>query len=99
MCSLQQQTTALRAQQQKREEKVEDLQEEAKRVTVLIHPMHQKLHGIVASVESNMLEHVTFDLVEHMQKVEEEVRTSKEKLLKILEDFQNKLCASQFMEL
>ena len=45
-----------------------------------------------------MWKHVSFDLVEHMQKVEEEVRKEKEKLLKIMEDFQNKIRASQFME-
>ena len=61
--------------------------------------MQQKVSEVAASVESNMLEHFSSDLVEHMQKVEEEVCTEKEKLLKILEDFQNKLRASQFMEL
>ena len=61
--------------------------------------MQQKVSKVAASVESNMLEHFRFNLVEHMQKVEEEVRTKKEKLLKILEDFQNKLRTSQFMEL
>ena len=38
-------------------------------------------------VERVMLEHFSSDLVEHMQKIEEEVRTKIEKLVKIMEDF------------
>ena len=60
--------------------------------------MHQKVRDITALVESNISEHVSFDLMEHMQKVEEEVCAEKEKLLKIVEDFQTKIYASQFME-
>ena len=66
MCGLQKQTTMLRAKQQRCEEKIEELQAEAKRVTRIIQPMHQKIHEVVASAESNMLEHVSFNLVEHM---------------------------------
>ena len=44
-----------------------------------------------------MSKHISFDLVEHMQKVEE-VHAEKEKLLKIVEDFQNKIHTSKFME-
>ena len=53
---------------------------------------------VAALVERNMLEHISFDLVEHTYKVEEEVCAEKEKLMKIMEDFQNKIRASKFME-
>ena len=33
--------------------------------------MHQKVREVAALVESNMPKHDSFDLVEHMQKVEE----------------------------
>ena len=59
MRRLQQQTTMLHAQQQQREEKVEELQAKSKRVIGLIHLVHQKVH----EVESNMSEHVSSDLV------------------------------------
>ena len=45
-----------------------------------------------------MSEQVVFKLVDHMQKVEEELRAEKEKMLKIVEDFHNTIRASQFME-
>ena len=45
-----------------------------------------------------MPKHVNYDLVEHMQKREEEVRMETKKLVKIVEDFQNKISASHFME-
>ena len=39
--------------------------------------MHQKVREVAASVEIDMLKHISSDLVEHMQKVEEEVHTEK----------------------
>ena len=44
---------------------------EAERITGLIQPVHQKVHEVVTLVERNMPEHVSFDLVENMQKIEE----------------------------
>ena len=41
-----------------------------------------------------MLKHVSFDLVEQMWKTKEEVCIETEKLVKIMEDFQNKINAS-----
>ena len=58
----------------------------------------QKVSDIAASIERVMLKHVSFDLVEKMHKTEEEVRTEVDKLLKIVENFQNKISASQYME-
>ena len=49
---------------------------------------------VAKSIEKVMLEHISFDLVEHMQKIEEEVHREKEKLLKIVEDFHTKVSAS-----
>ena len=60
--------------------------------------MHQKVSDETTSVESNMPEHVISDLMEHMQKFEEEVRIEKDKLLKIMADFYTIVCASHFME-
>ena len=51
----------------------------------------------MAYVERDILEHVCFDLVEHMHKIEE-VHAETEKLVKIMEDFHNKISTSQFME-
>ena len=73
MRKLQQQMTMLCTQQQQREEKVEELQAEAERVTCIIQLAHQKVHEVATSVERVMSEHVSFDLLEHMQKIEEEV--------------------------
>ena len=98
MCRLQQQTTVLHAQQQQHEEKVEELWAEAERVTGIIQFVHWNVHEVANRIESNMWENVSSDLVEHMQKIEEEVHVEKNKLLKIVEDFQTKLSASQFME-
>ena len=81
-----------------REEKIEELQAEAERVIGIIHPVHQKVHEVAASIESNMLEHVSSDLVEHMQKIEEEVWIETEKLVKIMEYFHTKVNASHSME-
>ena len=53
----------------------------------LIQHVHQKVREVSNLVESNIPEHVSSDLVEHMQKVEEEVHEEKEKLLKVMEDF------------
>ena len=52
------------------------------------------MREVATSIEKDKLEHVSFNLVEHMQKVEEEVRAEKEKLMKIVEDFHNKICAN-----
>ena len=52
----------------------------------------------MASIERNMSEHVSYDLVEHMQKIEEEVCAEIEKLVKIVEDFQTKINISQCMD-
>ena len=57
------------------------------------------MYKVAVSVDGFMWEHVSSDLVEHMQKIEEEVHAKTEKLLKIVEDFQKKnFSKSQFME-
>ena len=63
-----------------------NIKAEEERVTVLIHPVHQKVHEVVTLVESDILEHI------------KEVRIEIDKLLKIVEDFQKKIIATQFME-
>ena len=50
-----------------------NIKSKAERVTGIIHPFHQKVCRVETLVESNMSEHVSSDLVEHMQKIEEEV--------------------------
>ena len=70
---MQQQTNVIHTQQQQCNEKITELQEEAERVTGIIHLVHQKVHDVAASFERNKLEHISSDLVEHMQKVEEDV--------------------------
>ena len=75
------------------------MQAEAERVIGIIQRLHQKVCEAATSLERNMSEHVSSDLVEHMQKVkEEEVRADTEKLVKIVGDFLNKINASQFIE-
>ena len=49
-------------------------------------------------VEKVMLENVSFDLVEKFWKTEEEVCTEVERVLKIVEDFHNKISASKNIE-
>ena len=71
MRKLQQQMTLLRTKQQQREEKVEELQVEAEKVTGIIQPVHQKVHEVVASIEKVLSKHVYSDLVEKMYKIEE----------------------------
>ena len=56
------------------------------------------MREVATSIEKFMPEHISSNLVEHMQKIEEEVRIETEKLVKIIEDFQNKINASKFME-
>ena len=58
----------------------------------------QKVCEVAASVEKFMPEHVIFELVEQMRNKEEEVRTEVEKVVKIVEGFQNKISASHYME-
>ena len=77
MCSLQQRTIVLHAQQQQHKEKIEELQAEEERVIGIIHPVHQKVREVSTSLETNMPKHVSFDLVKHMQKIEEEVHAEK----------------------
>ena len=54
MRKLQQQMTLLHTQHKQREEKVEYLKAKVKRVTGIIQPIHQKVHGVVASMEKVM---------------------------------------------
>ena len=56
------------------------------------------MHEVATYLERVMLEHISSNQVEHMQKKEEEVPMEKEKLLKIVEDFQTKFSTSQTME-
>ena len=60
--------------------------------------MHQKVHEVANLIESDMSKHVSSNLMEHMQKIEEEVRAETKKFLKIMEDCQTKISASHFME-
>ena len=60
---------------------------EVERVTGLIHPVHQKVHKLVTSIQRFMPKHVSSNLVGHMQKTEEEVCGETKKLVKIVEDF------------
>ena len=98
MWKLQQQMTVLRTQQQQCEEKVEELQAEVERVTGIIQLVHKKVCEVEELVEKVMPEHVSFDLLEHMQKTKEEVRTEAEKLVKLVEDFHNKISTRMYME-
>ena len=59
----------------------------AKRVTGIIQHVHQKVRKAATSVEKFMAKHASFNLVEQIQKIEEEVCTKAEKLVKIVEDF------------
>ena len=77
--------TVLCTQQQQREEKVKELQVEVERVTSIIHPIHQKVRNVVASIEKVIPKHVSFDLVEDMHKQDEEVRKETDKVVKIME--------------
>ena len=52
------------------------------------------MRKVAASVERVMSEHISSDLVDHMQKIEDEVHAEIEKLAKIMEDFHNKISAS-----
>ena len=54
--------------------KVNELQAEAERVTYIIQPVHQKVRQAAESAELTTSEHISSDLVENLQKVEEEVR-------------------------
>ena len=74
------------------------MQVEVKKVTGIIQPIHQKAREVAASVERVMPKHVSSDLVENMQKIEEEVLMEKEKFLKIMEDFQTNVSTSHSME-
>ena len=64
----------------------------------IIQLVYQKVHDVVALVEKIMPEHVSSDLVEQMWKTEEEVLIEAERVVKIVEYFQNKINASQNME-
>ena len=77
---------------------MEEFQDEAKKVTGIIHPVHQNVRNIVEIVEKVMPEHVSSDLVEHMQKIEEEVCTETKKVVKIMEYFRNKINATHQIE-
>ena len=46
---------------------MEEFQDEAKKVTGIIHPVHQNVRNIVEIVEKVMPEHVRSDLVEKLQ--------------------------------
>ena len=63
-----------------------------------IQTVHQKVHELETSVEKVMPEHVNFDLVEHMQKIEEEVHTKIKKVVKIMEYFHKKINATHQIE-
>ena len=56
------------------------------------------MHDAATSMEKVMSEHVNSDLVEQMHKIEEEVHTEVEKVVKIIEYFHNKISASHNME-
>ena len=64
MKKLQQHVTVMHTQQRHHVDKVEELHAKAERVTNIIHPMHQKVREVATSVESEMMEHVSFDLVD-----------------------------------
>ena len=69
------------------------IKSEAEKAIGVIHPIHQKGHEVLKSVERVMKKHVSSDLVEHMQKTKEEVHVETKKLVKIMVDFQNKIYA------
>ena len=56
------------------------------------------MHEVAKLVEKVMLEHVNSDLVEHMQKIEEEAHTETKKVVKIVEYFHNKINATHQIE-
>ena len=78
-------------QQQHRVEKVEELQAEAKRVTSIIQPVHQKVHDATSSIQKIIPEHVSSDLVDQLQKTKEEVQLEVERVAKILEYFHSRV--------
>ena len=53
---------------------------------------------VTISIEKVRLEHVSFNLVEQLQKIEEEVRIEEERVVKIVEDFQSKINTRKDME-
>ena len=74
MKKLQQQVMMLHMQQQQQDDKVEELQAEVERVIGIIQPINQKLHWEVEEKRLVPLEHLSFDLVEKLQKEEEDLR-------------------------
>ena len=59
---------------ERKEEEEEELQVEVEKVAGIIQHVHQKVHDIATPMERVMPEQVSFDLVEQLQKKEEEVR-------------------------
>ena len=94
MKKLQQQVTMLCMQQQQMIDKVAKLQVEAESITGIIHPIHQRVRQAVEAAWIVMSEHLHSDLVENLEKVEEDVRRETEETLKIFEYFQDLLCLS-----
>ena len=85
MRKLQKQVRVLRKQQQHYAEKVEELQAEAENVTGIIQYVHQKVNKAVTLIQKVVPELISSNLVEKMQKAEEEVRLEAKRVTKILE--------------
>ena len=74
------------------------MQVEVEKFIDILQDEHQKLREAGTSRENVMSEHVSFDFVEKMQKVQEEVRLEAERVTKILEYFHSKFDTSKEME-
>ena len=61
-------------QQKQRTDKVIELHVEAERITDIIHPKHQRVRRAVDVAGLVTLEHLNFNVVENLQKEEEDVR-------------------------
>ena len=98
MKKLQQQLMLLWMQQKQRENKVEDIQDEAKRLSDIMQLVYQRLQQWVQEARCVLSKHMSFDLVENMYKEEEDVWHETMKVVKILQYFQVHVRKSKYME-
>ena len=98
MKKLKQQLMVLCMQQKQWENKVEEMQDEAKRVYDIIQLVYEILQWQVQEARHVPSKHLSFDLVENLQKVEEDMRHETMKVVKILQYFQGHVSTSKDME-
>ena len=67
------------------------MQAEEERIIGIIQPIHQRVLLEVEATGLILSKHLSFDLVENLQKVEEDVLREIQEVMKIFEHFQGKV--------